>query len=222
MNWVLCLGQAVAFLLCASLQDWLSAWCPCSFPTSVWGPNQIEKSQTLPLADQALPRKELGSVSSDSDNLPNMTPMARAPHVRCLPFFSPPRQTPGRSPPAQFYIYIYIIPAHAGVLHHSLCLVIQASRPEQRGNYFPHVGMRSFQVWLASFWYNSLPRCWGRLWAGGDGGGKGGDGWMASPTRVDMMSLSKLGEVVKDRGAWCAAVHGAAERTWPSNWRTTA
>ena len=36
---------------------------------------------------------------------------------------------------------------------------------------------------------------------------------MASPTRVDMMSLSKLGEVVKGRGAWCAAVHGAAERT---------
>ena len=36
---------------------------------------------------------------------------------------------------------------------------------------------------------------------------------MASPAQVDMMSLSKLGEVVKDRGAWYAAVHGAAERT---------
>ena len=36
------------------------------------------------------------------------------------------------------------------------------------------------------------------------------------------MSLSKLQEIVKDRGAWCAAVHGIAKsQTWLSNWRTT-
>ena len=35
------------------------------------------------------------------------------------------------------------------------------------------------------------------------------------------MSLSKLQEIVKDREAWCGAVHGVSKsRTWLSNWTT--
>ena len=48
-------------------------------------------------------------------------------------------------------------------------------------------------------------------------GGGGWDGWMASPDSIDR-SLSKVREMVKDREAWRAAVHGVATGQTPSNW----
>ena len=46
--------------------------------------------------------------------------------------------------------------------------------------------------------------------------------WLDSITDSMYMNLSKLWEIVKDRGAWCADVHGVTKsQTWFSDWTTT-
>ena len=64
------------------------------------------------------------------------------------------------------------------------------------------------------------PWCWERVKAEGEGDNRGWDGWMASPTWMDM-SLSKLRELVMDRKAFvCCSPWGRKEldTTEQLNW----
>ena len=57
------------------------------------------------------------------------------------------------------------------------------------------------------FTYLINPRCGKRLGAGGEGGIRGWDGWMASWIQWTWV-WANSGMIVKDREAWCTAVHG--------------
>ena len=61
---------------------------------------------------------------------------------------------------------------------------------------------------------------WERLRAWGEGDDRRQDGWMVSLTQ--WTRLSKLWEIVKDREAWHAAVHGATKcQIWLRDWKIT-
>ena len=72
-------------------------------------------------------------------------------------------------------------------------------------------------TWCEELTHWRRPWCWEGLGAGGEGDKRGWDGWMASLTMH--MGLGKLRELVLDREAWCAAIHGVAKsRTRLSDW----
>ena len=74
-----------------------------------------------------------------------------------------------------------------------------------------------FSTWCEELTHGVRLWCWGRLRAGGEGGNRGWDGWMASPAQWTWSILSELWEIEKYRETW----HAAKSRTQLSNWTTT-
>ena len=73
-------------------------------------------------------------------------------------------------------------------------------------------------MWTADSHQRS-PWCWERLRAEGEDSVRGWDGRITGATD---MNLGKLQEMVRDREAWHAAVHGVVKsQTRPADWTTT-
>ena len=80
-------------------------------------------------------------------------------------------------------------------------------------------GRKELAIWWEEPTHWKSPQCWERLRAGGEGGDRGWDGWMASltqQTRIWANSGRQWGT-----GKWCTAVRGVIKsRTRLSDWTT--
>ena len=74
-------------------------------------------------------------------------------------------------------------------------------------------------IWCEQLTHQKSPWCWESLRAEGEEGVRGWDRWLDGITDATDMNLGKLREMVRDREAWRAAVHGVTKcRTRLGDW----
>ena len=66
-------------------------------------------------------------------------------------------------------------------------------------------------TWCKGVTHLKRPQWWERFKAGREGGVRGWDGWLASPTHWTWVWVDSCDELVMDREAWCAAVHAVTK-----------
>ena len=91
--------------------------------------------------------------------------------------------------------------------------LLQGLMQKLKLQYFVHLMQRT----------NSLERpwCWERLRAGGEGGDRGRDGWMASLTQWTWVWVNSGSWWWTERSGMLQSMGVGKSRTWLSNWTTT-
>ena len=88
--------------------------------------------------------------------------------------------------------------------------------PETEASHWTQFWSEPVQLWCKEPTHWKRPCCWEGSRAGGKGGNRGWNVWMASPTQWTWVWAN--GQIVKDREACYAAVHGVAKSWTISNW----
>ena len=111
-------------------------------------------------------------------------------------------------------------PLEEGMATHSSILAWRIPWTEESVRLWPMVLQRAGHTWSTcckELTHLKRPWCWERWKAGGEGDGRGWDGWMASPTPWTWAWVSS-GSWWWTGRAWCAAVHGVAKSRTTTEW----